>query len=101
MSFIFYPYLSNNITNTKSTLSSQQLNLDQLKLAPYLPQLEKQAHLELSKVHMALAEQDDSIYASNKIIENMENSSNVVINTELINIFKQMQLKALNILQKQ
>ena len=64
MSFVFYPY-SSNITN--STLSVQK-NLEQLKLAPYLPQLEKQAHLELSKVHMALAEQEDSVYASNKII---------------------------------
>lgn len=87
MSFVFYPY-SSNITN--STLSVQK-NLEQLKLAPYLPQLEKQAHLELSKVHMALAEQEDSVYASNKIIENM---------TDENDILKLAQLKAFNYLRK-
>ena len=72
MSFVFYPYnLPNNIVT--GTVSAQQLNLDQLKLAPYLPQFEKQAHAELAKVHMALAEQDNSIYASSKIKENMDN----------------------------
>ena len=73
MSFVFYPYnLSNNIIT--GTVSSQQLNLEQLKLAPYLPQLEQQANLELSKTRMALAEQDNSIYASNRITETMTNS---------------------------
>jgi len=72
MSFVFYPYLPNNIVT--GTVSAQQLNLDQLKLAPYLPQFEKQAHTELGKVRMALADQDSSIYASSKIKENMTNS---------------------------
>jgi hypothetical protein len=80
----YYPY------NTKESSMIINSNIpvkntyNQLDLAPYLPQLSKDAHLLLAQVHMELANNIDG--SSNTSVENMSNTNT---NTNILDLAHQ------------
>lgn len=74
----FYPYKPYDKTVSERTLPPMKVIPNQLELAPYLPLLAKEAHLQLAKAHMELADTIDVTKSPNNKMENMENTTNIV-----------------------
>ena len=71
----YYPYNtkeSSTIINSETPVNN---TYDQLDLAPYLPQLSKEAHLLLAKAHMELANNIEGGGATVPSVENMNNTN--------------------------
>ena len=73
----FYPFKPTDNTVSQRTISPMAINPDQLDLAPYLPQLAQQAHLQLAAAHMELAN-DIVLSTKSTNIEKMSNSYNII-----------------------
>jgi hypothetical protein len=70
----YYPYKPADKSVSTRTPTPMKMIKNQLELAPYLPMLAKEAHLQLAKAHMEIAENMTNIPESK--IEHMSNTDN-------------------------
>ena len=69
----YYPYNTKDSSMLVNSDTPIKNNYDQLDLAPYLPQLSKEAHILLAQAHMELANNMEGTTTTGSSIENMNN----------------------------